>query len=273
MPRLSPDTVTLDGHAHRYYTAHPLRRAGHPVVALHGFGTDARATFQPAAKPLIDRGVSLYAPDLLGFGRSAKPDIAYSLHRYAALCVAFADRMALEAPVLLGHSMGGKIAAATMALHPRRFAGLVLVAPGGFSWMAPWVPSVASSNWANALLQNAWFQQTVLPLFPGGRLLARPQSLRQLQRLRHSHYALDLDATGLRDQLGDINRPAQLIWGDDDAILPDATVARIRRQVPGLTVRRFHDAGHFVMRDRPKAFADAVQDFAGTLAERGDSLP
>lgn len=258
---MSPRTIRLGGYAHRYYVARPASARHPPVLALHGFGTDARTTFRPIFQPMTTRDVPVYALDLLGFGSSAKPEIIYALEHYADLCVAFADTLALDRPVLMGHSMGGKIAAATAALHPDRFAGLLLVAPGGFSWIAPWLPFLASTRWANALLQNRWFQRTLLPLLPGGRLLARPKSQRQLRRLRHSHYALDLDATGLRSKLSAITHPVHLIWGVDDAILPASTVRRIQRQFPHLTVTRMADAGHLPMHDQPIPFAEATCGF------------
>lgn len=254
-------TITLDGYRHRYYVSLAPGSSYPPVVALHGFGIDGYRTFHTVAEPLRTRGITLYALDLLGFGASDAPTRIYSLPHYATLLVAFATRLDLSSPVLLGHSMGGKIAAASIALHPETFSGVLLVNPGGFSWMAPWLPVIASARWANALLRKRWMRQHVLARLSLGRMLVRPATLEYVFRLQHSHYALDLDATGLRAQLRSIPQPVGVVWGHRDPYLPASTLDRIREQLPQALVYRLPRAGHVPMWDTPNAFADAVHRF------------
>lgn len=261
---MNAHTVTLGGYRHRMYASTPAVPKHPPILALHGFGLDGRRSFCPVARALRHHGVALHALDLLGFGGSATPDRVYSLDLYASL---IAERAAAfdVPPVLVGHSMGGKIAAAAAVLYPHRFAGVLLVNPGGFSWMAPWLPVVASRPWVNKLLQHPWTQHHVIPHLPMGRFLAHPKTIEQTLRLQHSHYALDLDATGLRPRLRTIHRPVGVIWGLGDPLLPPRTLDRLRTDLPQALVYRLARAGHLPMWDQPVAFADRVVRFLSRI--------
>lgn len=263
---MEAQSVSLGGYRHRYYAVPASGTPRHTVVALHGFGLDAYRSFRLVAPRLRARGVALYALDLLGFGASEAPNRVYSLAHYAALVSAFADAVEAAAPVLLGHSMGGKIAAATAVLYPGRFSGTLLVNPGGFSWMAPWLPHLASRRCVNALLRHRWVQTALLPRLPMGQMLARPEAVEQALRLRNSHFALDLDATGLRPRLRTIHRPVGVIWGKPDPLLPPSTLDRLRADVPHALVYPLPHAGHIPMWTAPAAVADRVDRFLARTA-------
>lgn len=250
-------TVSLGGYRHRVHTSVPAERLHAPVLALHGFGLDGIRSFRSVATRLRDDGVAVHALDLLGFGASAAPDRVYSLGLYAALIAEYAA-MLDRPPLLVGHSMGGKIAAATAVHHPRCFSGYLLINPGGFSWMAPWLPPIASQRWTSTLLQQSWVQQHVLPHLPMGRFLAQPSTIKHALRLHDSHHALDLDATGLRSHLHTIRRPVTVLWGLDDPLLPLSTLDRLRDDLPQARIERLPHAGHLPMWDRPDTVADSV---------------
>ena len=253
-------TVSLGAYPHRVYTSAPAAPSCPPVLALHGFGLDGIRSFRSVAALLRDDGVPLHAIDLLGFGDSAAPNRVYSLDLYASLIAEYAAALDPR-PILVGHSMGGKIATATAVLRPQSFAGYVLINPGGFSWMAPWLPPIASHPWTNALLQQPWIQRHVLPHAPMGRFLAQPMTIEQALRLRDSHYALDLDATGIRPQLPTIQQPVHVLWGMDDSLLPPSTLNRLRADLPQVRIERLPGAGHIPMWDQPDAVAESILRF------------
>lgn len=64
------------------------------------------------------------APDLIGMGRSGKPDIAYSFADHARYLDAWFDALDLERVVLVGHDWGGALAFDWAARHPSRVAGV-----------------------------------------------------------------------------------------------------------------------------------------------------
>jgi haloalkane dehalogenase len=64
------------------------------------------------------------APDLIGMGRSGKPDIAYSFADHARYLDAWFDALGLDRVVLVGHDWGGALAFDWAARHPSRVAGI-----------------------------------------------------------------------------------------------------------------------------------------------------
>ncbi len=91
-----------------------------------------------------------------------------------------------------------------------------------------------------------------------GRFFTHPTPVAQAVRLRDSHYALDLDAMGLRAQLHAVTLPIRVLWGLDDPLLPPSTLDRLRADLPQARIERVLRAGHIPMGDRPQAVADSI---------------
>lgn len=102
---------------------------GRPIVLLHGAGLTGHQWNLMA--PLLVQSARIYALDLRGHGESAKSDDGYDLDTAVADVREFVESLALEAPILVGHSWGGSIALRYAAEEPETCAGIVLV-DGGF---------------------------------------------------------------------------------------------------------------------------------------------
>lgn len=97
-----------------------------PVLAIHGLTASSRAWLETATRlpgPVI-------APDLRGRGGSGELPGPYGMATHAADCVAMLDALGVDRAVVVGHSMGGFVAAVLAHRHPRRVARLVLVDGG-----------------------------------------------------------------------------------------------------------------------------------------------
>ncbi|MFO0554267.1 MAG: alpha/beta hydrolase [Polyangiaceae bacterium] len=100
--------------------------AGPCVVAVHGLPGSSR-DFRWLA-PVLARGVRVIRPDMPGFGGTAlavEPDP--SVDARARFVLEFLDALEVSRPVLLGHSMGGVVAARAVSMRSDRFTGLGLV--------------------------------------------------------------------------------------------------------------------------------------------------
>ena len=114
---------------------------GRTVVLLHGKNFCA-ATWEGTIAALTQAGYRVVAPDQIGFCASTKPrGYQFSLNQLAANTRALLDWLGIERATVLGHSMGGMLAARYAINHPRSVEQLVLVNPIGLEdWQAAGVP-------------------------------------------------------------------------------------------------------------------------------------
>lgn len=103
---------------------------GKTVVLLHGrnfFGAYWRDTIQF----LSARGYRVVVPDQIGFGKSSKPDVPHSFHVHASNTEQLLDFLSVKRAVIVGHSLGGMLAARFTLMYPERVERLVLEDPLG----------------------------------------------------------------------------------------------------------------------------------------------
>lgn len=97
-----------------------------PVVFLHGVGSSA-GVWEHVYEALSEDDVRMIGFDLLGFGSSPKPDVAYTLDDHAAAVIASLSRLRLKQPaILVGHSMGALVAVRIARRRPDLVRHLVL---------------------------------------------------------------------------------------------------------------------------------------------------
>jgi haloalkane dehalogenase len=114
-----PETRVLDSTIH-----HTESGSGPTFVFLHG--NPASSHMWRDVLPRVGRG-RLLAPDLIGMGRSGKPDIPYLFADHARYLDAWFDALGLDDVVLVGHDWGGALASDWASRHPERVRGLALL--------------------------------------------------------------------------------------------------------------------------------------------------
>ncbi|WP_116248449.1 haloalkane dehalogenase [Nocardiopsis sp. FIRDI 009] len=98
---------------------------GAPVVFLHG--NPASSHLWREVLPVFGSPGRLLAPDLVGMGRSGKPDGAYRFADHARYLDAWFDALGLDRVVLVGHDWGGTLAFDLAARHPGRVRGIAFM--------------------------------------------------------------------------------------------------------------------------------------------------
>lgn len=134
MPELRLRGGEVDGLSLHYL----VEGRGPAVVLVHGLGGFAQSWRHNIA-PLASRA-TVYAVDLPGFGRSAKPRAGYGLAYFTRALHGFLDALGLSQASLVGHSLGGAVAVTYALTHPARVERLALlgaVVPG-FTWRVSW---------------------------------------------------------------------------------------------------------------------------------------
>ena len=101
--------------------------AGNPVLFLHALGASSR--YFAGRLGSLPATYHCVMPDLLGFGRSPKPDLAYTVEDHLMALRATVARLCLtEQPIfLVGHSLGAILAVEYAARFPAHVRGLVLL--------------------------------------------------------------------------------------------------------------------------------------------------
>lgn len=124
-----------------YMDVAPAKPNGRAAVLLHGKNF-CGATWESALRALNGAGYRVIVPDQVGFCRSAKPRAyQFSLHQLAANTHALIEKLGVERPIVIGHSMGGMVGIRYALMHPEDTAALVLVNPIGLEdWRAKGVP-------------------------------------------------------------------------------------------------------------------------------------
>jgi pimeloyl-ACP methyl ester carboxylesterase len=103
---------------------------GRAVVLLHGKNFSG-GYWQNTIAALSSAGFRVIVPDQIGFGKSSKPEIHYSFDLLAANTVKLLDELKIERVAVVGHSMGGMLAARFARNHPQRTTHLILENPIG----------------------------------------------------------------------------------------------------------------------------------------------
>jgi len=111
-----PETAVLDSTIHYEDTG-----TGTPIVFLHGNPASSRVWRN--ILPYVGTG-RLLAPDLIGMGRSGKPDLEYSFADHARYLDAWFDALGLDRVILVGHDWGGALAFDWATRHPDRVIGI-----------------------------------------------------------------------------------------------------------------------------------------------------
>ncbi|CAB1320704.1 unnamed protein product [Coregonus sp. 'balchen'] len=156
-----------------------------PLVLLHGFGGGVGLWAQNLDS-LCGSG-AVYALDLLGFGQSSRPlfsvDPQGAEEQFLGALDEWRDRMGLEEIVLMGHNLGGYLAAAYTLIHPHRVKQLILVEPWGFPARPESLDQEKSIPvWIRAM------GAVMSPFNPlAGLRLAGPLGPMLIQTIRHSH--------------------------------------------------------------------------------------
>jgi pimeloyl-ACP methyl ester carboxylesterase len=113
---------------------------GRTAVLLHGMNFGG-FYFGGPINALRNAGFRVIVPDQIGFGRSSKPIIPYNFHDMALNTRTLLQSLGVSKAVIVGHSMGGMLAARFAASYPDVTERAVLYDPIGLTdtrWTQPW---------------------------------------------------------------------------------------------------------------------------------------
>ncbi len=254
---------------------------GPPLVLIHGITSSSR-TWKKVMPRLAEK-YRVIAPDLLGHGRSAKPQGDYSLGAYAS---GIRDLLvALEVPkaTIVGHSLGGGIALQYAYQFPDRVGRMVLVDTGGIdkdvnlvlrAATLPGAEFVLPIMFANPLHEAALKLRSLLTkvgLQPSADVQGVSEGFTSLTEADARRAFLNtvrsvIDPTGQKISAKDrlylaADIPSLIIWGERDRIIPSSHGQLAHELMPNSQLEIFPEAGHFPFNDDPDRFVRVLNEF------------
>jgi pimeloyl-ACP methyl ester carboxylesterase len=230
---------------------------GPEVLVLHGWGARIEAV-DPIIRGLSAR-LTVYAPDLPGFGETGLPPQPWAVSDYSAWTCAFMAAVGLDRSSIVGHSHGGRVAIHLAAHQPELVDKLILADAAGIrpKRTLTWYRRVAMAKLAKHVLRR---------LGSPGRALAQ----RVAGRAASSDYAsagamrptlVKLVNEDLTPLLPRVLASTLLIWGELDHETPVADGQTMERLIPDAGLVVFPGAGHFSYLDQPQRFARVALHF------------
>lgn len=253
--------LTPEGRVH-YYDAEPrIPGGGVPLVLLHGLG-DRDESWAPMLKRLKRAGFHVYAPDLLGYGRSPRPqDGDYSIAGQSKYVYDFIQALGLQKTDLGGWSMGGWIAVTLAHEHPELLDRVVVFDSAGMRNQPPIPKSVFEPD-SPEDVAKLWslMEPEAKPLPANVRSAAvrsfadvRPTVEKTFQSL-HANAFLD-------DVLPTLPEPLLILWGSTDKLTPLALGQQMHALAPRSELDIVEGCGHLAPSLCVARVAPAVADF------------
>ena len=242
---------------------------GPPVVLVHGLGLSG-ALWNRVCDAL-GGGHTIVRVDLRGAGRSRELErTELSLGRWAADLAAVLERLELERPTVVGHSLGAAVALKLALERPELPDALVLI--GGEADLSNLAPRMlASAERIESMGLAAWVEEfwSKNPPFSEPSLARDGAILDEYRSLLLENDAGDYvrqcraiaGAEPLSGRLGEIGQPVLVVVGGlDDRTLPEHG-RELAAALPNARLVELPDVGHSIPLEAPQATADAVADF------------
>ncbi|MDQ3929381.1 MAG: alpha/beta fold hydrolase [Chloroflexota bacterium] len=243
--------VDVSGTRVRYMEA-GRGHTGAALLLVHGYNGSCDY-WHPRTLAGLAAERHVIALDLPGNGLSGKLR-EHTLDAYVDFIPAFLDSLGLDTVDLLGHSMGGQVAIAAVAAHPRRFRKLVLVDSAG-------LPELVKLHWLAPfkMLTDSCMRQVSL----------YPSYIKIALRARTPWEGLDIVRNrGISRSLKSLAIPTLIIWGSRDRVVPLEHGAFMAKHIQGARLVIMRGAGHMPFYQKPEEFNRLVLTFLRLQTEQ-----
>lgn len=241
---------------------------GRPVLFLHGI-TENAAAFEPLLRRLPEHLCAM-ALDLRGRGRSGKPDSGYRLADYMDDLLAVCNGLCghAERPVLVGHSMGARIAAAFAATYPALAGGIALIDPplSGPGRSAFPLPLARFTEPKAAIDEGRYDDFREYYTAPGFDYESKALELQACApaAIRESYAAMNAEPFHAYYRM--LRQPALLVTAGRAPFISEADEEELRAMNPAVRIERLPDVGHEVHKLAPERLLALLKDFIASLS-------
>lgn len=261
---MEPEKLTLSLVNGRFSTSLLKAGSGEPLLYLHG-------ALGPAGgwTPFLDHlatDFTVYAPWFPGYGETKGVEHLEDVTDLVLYHMELLDALGLSSTHVVGHFIGGMVAAEMAALGPHRVNRMVLASTAGL-WLdeAPVADffgmnprDLSDAIWADPNSQAAQDVRAREEDDETKAILA----LERISGLSAvGKFLWPIPDKGLKRRLYRVKAPALLLWGADDNIIAPAYGSSLQRLLPGSRLEIIPSAGHMLMLEQPLEFARQISAF------------
>lgn len=234
---------------------------GPDLVYLHGAGG---VTAEDPFLQALAAKHHVYAPLIPGYGDSQEaPEIRdmldFTLHTWDVV-----EALGLKDPILVGHSMGGMIAAEMAAVAPNDVSRLALICPAGlwdddhpiadiFSLLPFEMPAVLFHDAVAGAAMLTAGRNVEDPNFLQTYLVNNARQLGMAGRI-----LFPIPERGLVERLYRIKAKTVIVWGDSDRLTPPFYAHGFKKGIAGSELVSIPEAGHMVIVEKTPAVVEAI---------------
>ncbi|MGB8169776.1 MAG: alpha/beta hydrolase [Chthoniobacteraceae bacterium] len=253
---------------------------GRPLIFIHNIGLGASSYEWARVYPAFADGWRVIAPDLVGFGESSRPNVAFEPPDYVQMLAEFIRAIECsEAPVIIASGLSAGLCVQLAVQHPALVARLILHMPNGtgdcgqhrLTWFSRFIyrlPLLARFLFRNHLSTRAavahWLRKAI---FVDSALVTeeiidvfatcaqQPGAEFAAVRWMGGGLRLDLDTA-----LNAVARPVALTWGGEGAPDAEETSRRLQRLAAAASLTVFPSAGIMLAREAPEEMIAALRE-------------
>ena len=234
---------------------------GPDLVYLHGAGG---VTAEDPVLAALAAKHHVYAPLIPGYGDSDEaPSIRdmldFTLHTWDVIAA-----LGLKDPILVGHSMGGMIAAEMAAVAPNDVSRLALICPAGlwdddhpiadiFSLLPFEMPQILFHDAVAGAAMMTAGRNVEDPNFLQTYLVNNARQLGMAGRI-----LFPIPERGLAERLYRIKAKTVIVWGDSDRLTPPFYAHGFKKGIAGSELVSIPEAGHMVIVEKTPAVVEAI---------------
>lgn len=234
---------------------------GPALVFLHGAGG---VTADDPLLAALAKNHRVYAPLVPGYGDSEecgeiRDMLDFTLHTWDVVAA-----LGLKDPLLVGHSMGGMIAAEMAAVQPNDVSRLALIAPAGlwdddhpiadlFATLPYEMPALLFHDAEAGAAMLTAGRNVTDPGFLQTYLVTNARQLGMAGRI-----LFPIPERGLAGRLHRVKAKTVIVWGDSDRLVPPVYAHAFKKKIARAELVSIPEAGHMVGLEQPEAVAEAV---------------
>jgi pimeloyl-ACP methyl ester carboxylesterase len=261
---------------------------GEPLILIHGGGAGGSGEhgwFN--ALPVLGERFHVYAPDLIGYGYTDKPEVEYSFQFLVNHLAGFIDALNLKQVRLVGNSQGAYIVLKYACDFPERVKQLVTISTSTLS-SAMGLGKAASADRALGPPEYEFNRESMRNFLKSiindhskitEELIDARFELSQLPGAEHAKRSImqyrklvesptpdphQWQVFCVRERAPKLQMPWQVIWGGADRTAPLDLVEDMRRLCPNITrLDVIQESGHQVQNDKPEETNRVLLEFLG----------